>query len=262
MNGQTMLLELNGVTKRFGGLIAVNNVTFSVEEGPILSVIGPNGAGKSTLFKLITSFERPTSGCILFHGEDITGLPSHVVARKGIVRTFQENAAFREMTVLEAVVLAHHQRCRASLPGMILRSPRSREEESKFTEDAATILDMLGMRSVANERAGNLAHGHLRGLGIAVALAAEPKVLLLDEPFAGLNPEETRRGMDQVRMLQQMGITVVLVEHDMSAVMAISDRVVVLNFGTLIADGPPREIQRNEGVIQAYLGAEDEELGL
>jgi branched-chain amino acid transport system ATP-binding protein len=256
------MLELHGLTKRFGGLIAVNNVTLTAEEGPILSVIGPNGAGKSTLFKLITSFESPTSGRILFRGEDITGLPSHVVARKGIVRTFQENASFREMSVLEAVVLAHHQRCRASLHGMIFRSSRSRQEERRFADDAVTILDILGMRNVARERAGNLAHGHLRGLGIAVALAAEPKLLLLDEPFAGLNPEETRRGMDQVRMLQGMGITVVLVEHDMSAVMAISNRIVVLNFGTLIADGPPQEIQRNEGVIQAYLGAEDEELGL
>ena len=256
-----MLLEVEKLTKRFGGLTAVNELSFGVEEKSILSVIGPNGAGKSTLFKLITSFERPNRGRIRFSGEDITSLGPHVVARKGVVRTFQENTIFKEMTAIEMVILAHHRRCRAGILGMVLGSAAARADEAVFRRSAEEILELLDMTDVAEELATNLPHGYLRGLGIAVALAAKPKMLLLDEPFTGLNPEETQRSMKRVRTLRDAGMTIILVEHDMSAVMSISDRVVVLNFGTKIAEDVPAAIQNNEAVIEAYLGAEDEELG-
>ena len=256
-----MLLEVKELTKRFGGLTAVNELSFGVEQKSILSVIGPNGAGKSTLFKLITSFERPHHGRVHFNGEDITALGPHVVARKGVVRTFQENTIFKEMTAIEMVILAHHQRSRAGILGMVLGSAAARADEAAFRRSSEGILELLDMADVAQELAKNLPHGYLRALGIAVALATKPKILLLDEPFTGLNPEETQRGMNRVRALRDAGITIVLVEHDMSAVMSISDRIVVLNFGTKIAEGIPIAIQNDEAVIEAYLGAEDEELG-
>jgi branched-chain amino acid transport system ATP-binding protein len=254
------LLEVRDLTRRFGGLVAVNAVSFAVEEGEILAVIGPNGAGKSTLFKLITSFLRPSAGRVIFQGEEISGLKPHVVARRGVVRTFQETTIFREMTALQNVVVAHHRRCRATSLGIFLNSPAARADEAAFRMSAAEILDYLGLGAVKDTEARNLPHGYLRALGIAIAMAAEPKVLLLDEPFAGMNPEETERAVEMVRGIRERGVTVLLVEHDMSAVMRISDRIVVLNFGTRIAEGTPAEIQRDEAVIEAYLGREDDEV--
>ena len=254
------LLQVQELTKRFGGLTAVNRVSFDVEKGEILAVIGPNGAGKSTLFKLITSFLPPSAGRVLFQGEEISGMRPHRVAQRGVVRTFQETTIFREMTALQNVVVAHHLRRRASNLGIFLNSRTARADEAAFRKSAAEILDYLGLGAVKEVEARNLPHGYLRALGIAIAMAAEPRILLLDEPFAGMNPDETERAVEMVRGIRERGVTVLLVEHDMSAVMRISDRIVVLNFGTRIAEGTPAEIQRDEAVIEAYLGREDDEV--
>ena len=256
------LLAVENLEKKFGGLIAVNDISFEVESGEIFTIIGPNGAGKSTLFKLITAFTRPTAGRVIFRGEDITRLPAHLVARKGVVRTFQETTIFKEMTVVENVIVAHHLRSRASSLGIFVNSPKARRDEERFRESANSIIEILGLDAVRNEQARNLPHGYLRELGIAIAMAAEPKALLLDEPFSGMNPEETDRVVDMVRGIRDRGITILLVEHDMRAVMRISDRILVLNFGSMVALGTPPEIQNNESVIEAYLGREDDELGI
>jgi branched-chain amino acid transport system ATP-binding protein len=255
------MVHLEGVTKRFGGLTAVNGVSFDVEEGEILSIIGPNGAGKSTLFKLIGAFLRPTAGRIEFQGEDLTRLPAHLVARRGAVRTFQETTIFREMSALQNVVVACHLHSRATSAGIFFATRQARVDEVEFARAASQILDDLDLGAVKHEQARNLPHGYLRALGIAIAMAAEPKVLMLDEPFAGMNPEEKNRAIDMVKGIRDRGVTVMLVEHDMPAVMRISDRIVVLNFGTKIAEGTPDEIRTNEKVIEAYLGREDEEMG-
>ena len=249
----TYILEIKELTKRFGGLTAVNNVSFGVHEKEILSVIGPNGAGKSSLFKLISSFLPPTSGEVLLKNERISNLAPHIVARKGVVRTFQETTIFRNMSVRDNIVIAHHLRSKSSLLGYFLGTKIAKQDELEFGTSADEILSFLGLSSIAAETAKNLPHGHLRALGIAIGLATNPTILLLDEPFAGMNHDETMKAVAMVRKLRERGLTILLVEHDMPAVMKISDRIVVLNFGEKIAEGTPIEIQNNARVIEPIL---------
>jgi branched-chain amino acid transport system ATP-binding protein len=249
--------EVQGLTKYFGGLAAVNGLSFHLAEREILALIGPNGAGKSTVFNLITSFLRPTSGRISFQNRDITHQSAQTIAARGIVRTFQQTNLFMEMSALQNVMLAHHLLGRSGGWGIYFNTSRARGENAHFEESALKILDYFGLHASRDDLAKNLPHGHQRALGMAIALAANPKLLLLDEPFTGMNPQETETAMRMIQGIRDRGITMILVEHDMRAVMKICDRIVVINFGKKIAEGNPREIQKNEEVINAYLGKEE-----
>ncbi len=248
------LLALEAVGISFGGLQAVKKVSFQVQEGQIKALIGPNGAGKTTLFNLITGMLRPDHGEIRFQEQAIQGLPPFRIADRGISRTFQIVQLFGHMTVVENVMVGRHLRTRAGLLAAALRLPWSRREEAAIRSQSLAWLDFVGLQDRADDYAANLPLGHQRLLEIARALATEPKLLLLDEPAAGLDMTETERLKELIFAIRARGISVLLVEHDMSLTMEVADEIVVLDHGELLAEGPPRDIQRHPAVIAAYLG--------
>ncbi|HBO69228.1 MAG TPA: high-affinity branched-chain amino acid ABC transporter ATP-binding protein LivG [Deltaproteobacteria bacterium] len=253
-----MLLSVRGVSKNFGGVQAVDDVSFDVPGGAIKALIGPNGAGKTTLFNLVSGFLPPQQGSIVFDGEEMRGLPPHRIAARGMTRTFQQIRLFPKMSVLETVMVGAHVHSRGEFLAGMLHLPFTRKEERRVREECREILGLLGIDKVADDEATSLPYGLQRVVELGRALACKPRILLLDEPAAGLNiSETTEMGKRIARIRGEMGITVLLVEHDMALVMDISDEIVVLSYGKKIAEDVPKAIQRNREVIRVYLGEND-----
>lgn len=253
----TILLKASGLSMRFGGLLAVDGVALTIDEKQIVSVIGPNGAGKTTVFNCLTGFYKPTSGEIFYKDKPIHGLPGHKISRLGIVRTFQHVRLFKEMTVIENLLVAQHRHLKTGLLAGLFKTPGYRRAEAEGIERAAHWLERVNLLEFANREAGNLAYGQQRRLEIARCMVASPELLMLDEPAAGLNPNETDELNELIVSLRDIdGISILLIEHDMKLVMDISDKIFVVNQGQPLADGTPSEIVNNPEVIKAYLGEE------
>lgn len=251
------LLEVDGLSKYFGGLTALKDLSFQVHQGEILGLIGPNGAGKTTLFNVITGVHKASRGRITFKGKEMVGLAPHEVAQRGIGRTFQSTILFREMTVLENVLVGSTFQTRLSFWGALLNSRKYRLLEDQSEQQAMEVIDFFEMNELLAVKAKNLSHGHQRKLGLCIALITKPDLILLDEPVTGMNPMESEDMIKHIQKIQsQSGVTVVIIEHNMKVLMGLSDRIIAINFGQWMAEGSPQEIQQNEQVIEAYLGKE------